>query len=282
MNDRDPFSGVDPTGDPIDRTLSQAFRSRPTPSMSQPSLIDVRHRARRRQQRRSAGLVGAIVLVGAGGVGAYALRNDGDSGRAALTPGDDASGSPVTTVECTFFPDSNVTTVPAILTSSTVSGPGAYTVQDGDTPALVAQKFNVTVDELNTANAGLPGYDAFYVGLVITIPGGMTVQFMPGVAPTTTGLYSVPGPCSGTGGTWHCSGELGVDEFGRPMFQSCEYNDPSVVPTTVPGSLPGFSTTTITVPVETTTVGNPAGTTTTLEPTTVSVNGNASTTTSLG
>ena len=105
MNERDPF----PTGDPLDRTLTQAFGSRHVPPMSSPSLMDVRHRARRRQQRRTAGLVGAITLVGAGGVGAYALRHD--DGRVALSPGDaDANGAPPsTTVACLT---SRPTTIP--------------------------------------------------------------------------------------------------------------------------------------------------------------------------
>ncbi len=281
MNDRDPFPGADPTGDPIDRTLSQAFRSRPTPSMSQPSLIDVRHRARRRQQRRSAGLVGAVVLVGAGGVGAYALRHDGGSGRTALTPGDDASGAPATTVAC--YPDvAAASTAPVILSMSTISGPGTYRLQEGDIPATVAQKFDLTVDELNAANADLPGYAAFYVGLAIVIPAPVS-------APTT----AFP-PLSGGCGpdvqwTWHCTGELGLDEFGRQVFQSCEQVEPGVatipadvVPTTSSGDSADFSTTTVTFLVDTTSVGIPAGTTTTIEPTTVSINGNASTTTSLG
>jgi LysM repeat protein len=48
--------------------------------------------------------------------------------------------------------------------------PGSYTLVDGDYPGAVASKFDVTLDALNAANAGTPGYGAFYVGLEIVIP----------------------------------------------------------------------------------------------------------------
>jgi LysM repeat protein len=47
---------------------------------------------------------------------------------------------------------------------------GSYTIEDGDYPIGVAEKFDVTVDALNAANAGTPGYSAFYPGLDIVIP----------------------------------------------------------------------------------------------------------------
>ena len=233
MNERDPF-------DPIDRTLSSAFGSRHVPPTSQPSLIDVRHRARRRQQRRTASLVAAIVLVGASGVGVYALRHDG--GRAALSPGDFEGGAPATTIACVM----STSTVPPLPTVSTVSGPGIYEVKDGDTPAIVAQKFAVTVEELDAANAGLDGYDAFYVGLAITIP--VAEPILQG----TTTLPPQPGNCGpDTQWTWHCTGDLGVDEFGRQVFESCEQVEPGL--TTIPGEV-----------VPTTYPGQPIGTTTTM------------------
>lgn len=249
MNDRDPFSAGGP-GDPLDRTLNQAFGSRHVPPMPSASgLSDVRHRARRRQQRRTAGLVGAITLVGAGGVGAYAMRHD--DGRATLSPGDaDASGAPSTTVACFAI---GTTTVPVQPTVSTI--------------AIVEP----TV---------LPSTDAVTVS---------TVTFMPLVS--TTIVWPPFDPCAPGGWTWHCTGELGTDEFGRQIFESCEQVEPTVtnvgepVPTTVPGQ-----------PVGTTTTSPPQfATSTTMPPTTVptSVNGNVdatsttnvvyeSTTTSLG
>jgi LysM repeat protein len=59
-------------------------------------------------------------------------------------------------------------------TTSTVLGgpcdPGTYTLEAGDYPGGVAQKFDVTVEALNEANAATEGYAAFYVGLDIVIP----------------------------------------------------------------------------------------------------------------
>ena len=49
---------------------------------------------------------------------------------------------------------------------------GTYTIEDGDIPALVAQSLDVTVDQLNEANANTPGYGAFIVDLEILVPCG--------------------------------------------------------------------------------------------------------------
>lgn len=51
--------------------------------------------------------------------------------------------------------------------------PGTYTIQEGDLTRIgVAQKFDVTVEELDAANAGTDGYSSFYAGLEIVIPAG--------------------------------------------------------------------------------------------------------------
>ena len=59
-------------------------------------------------------------------------------------------------------------------TSSTALGgpcdPGTYTLEEGDYPGGVAEKFDVTVEALNEANTATEGYAAFYVGLDIVIP----------------------------------------------------------------------------------------------------------------
>lgn len=47
---------------------------------------------------------------------------------------------------------------------------GSYDIAEGDFPNRVANKFDVTVDALNAANAGTSGYNAFFVGLKIVIP----------------------------------------------------------------------------------------------------------------
>jgi LysM repeat protein len=58
-------------------------------------------------------------------------------------------------------------------TSTTLGGPcdpGTYELEAGDYPGGVANKFDVTVEALNEANAATQGYDGFYVGLEIVIP----------------------------------------------------------------------------------------------------------------
>jgi LysM repeat protein len=47
---------------------------------------------------------------------------------------------------------------------------GTYTVEAGDYPIGVAQKFDVTIEALNAANASTPGYSTFYPSLEIVIP----------------------------------------------------------------------------------------------------------------
>jgi LysM repeat protein len=49
---------------------------------------------------------------------------------------------------------------------------GTYTIEAGDIPALVAESLDVTVDQLDEANANTPGYSAFIVGADILVPCG--------------------------------------------------------------------------------------------------------------
>jgi LysM repeat protein len=61
-------------------------------------------------------------------------------------------------------------------TTTTIAGgqstcaPGEYTVVEGDYLGKVAKKLDTTVDALNAANAGTPGYSAFFPGLKIKTP----------------------------------------------------------------------------------------------------------------
>jgi LysM repeat protein len=67
------------------------------------------------------------------------------------------------------------TTTAAASTPTNSAGPcveGTYTIQKGDIPINVAKKFDLTVDQLNAANANTKGYKAFPVGLKIIIPKG--------------------------------------------------------------------------------------------------------------
>ena len=66
-----------------------------------------------------------------------------------------------------------------------------YTIQEGDVPVIVADRFDVTLDALTLANADTEGWSSFYVGLVIKIPAGATIPdvttftTLPGVVTTT-------------------------------------------------------------------------------------------------
>jgi LysM repeat protein len=48
--------------------------------------------------------------------------------------------------------------------------PGSHTIASGDIPITVAEQYDVTLAQLNAANATTPGYQAFIVGTVIVIP----------------------------------------------------------------------------------------------------------------
>lgn len=48
---------------------------------------------------------------------------------------------------------------------------GSYVIEEGDTTRIaVANKFDVTVEAMDAANAGTNGYSAFFPGLTIVIP----------------------------------------------------------------------------------------------------------------
>jgi LysM repeat protein len=74
------------------------------------------------------------------------------------------------------------TTVPGQTTTDVTD----YTVQKGDVPFNVARKFSITLDALNQANAGTPGYSAFYPGLKIKIPAGAVIPTTLPPGATTT------------------------------------------------------------------------------------------------
>lgn len=60
-------------------------------------------------------------------------------------------------------------------TTGSVPAPGecptTYTIQQGDTTRVgVAERFGITYQEMDAANANTPGYDSFVVGTEIVIP----------------------------------------------------------------------------------------------------------------
>ncbi|MFZ4720449.1 MAG: LysM peptidoglycan-binding domain-containing protein [Ilumatobacteraceae bacterium] len=96
-----------------------------------------------------------------------------------------ATTSTVLTLESTAYqtlPPTPSTLPPTTTVNGAAPPPGAttpdvteYTVKSGDVQFTVANKFGVTLDALNLANADTAGYGAFYVGLKIKIPAGATI-----------------------------------------------------------------------------------------------------------
>jgi len=106
---------------------------------------------------------GTVILIPPGGtsVAAYLAGNTGGS-EEATTDTESEAGSE-------DGADSGATdTIPD---AGDNCAPGSYTIEEGDTTRTkVADKFDVTVDALDAANASTPGYNAFYPGLEIVIP----------------------------------------------------------------------------------------------------------------
>jgi len=73
--------------------------------------------------------------------------------------------TPVTTPGSTDAP-----TTAAVTTEALCFAEETYTIKNGDAPALVAARFNTTINKLNQANGGTPGFAGFVVGTVIKIP----------------------------------------------------------------------------------------------------------------
>ena len=162
----------------IDHLLHDAFDSVRVPGDISPHLGNVRTRARRMHRRRTSGMVGAFAMLGAAGVGLQSLRHDA---RTALTPGDGGVGlglgndaktdPPTTSVDCGIAIAPTTSTLPpSVPTESAPVVTSAYEIQAGDTPMGVAQKFNITLDELTAANAGNAGFQDFLIGVAIAVP----------------------------------------------------------------------------------------------------------------
>jgi LysM repeat protein len=108
-------------------------------------------------------------------VDALALANAGTSGYGAFYAGlaiQIPAGAKVPP------PPSAITTPPTTPGQTTTTlkgggsncGQGTYTIVAGDIPSKVANKFNLTVQQLADANVNTPGYKGFIVGTKIIIP----------------------------------------------------------------------------------------------------------------
>ncbi|MBI4884823.1 MAG: hypothetical protein HY826_12300 [Actinobacteria bacterium] len=207
----------------IDRDLQAAFAQRPA-ALSRPSLRDVKDRARRHQRQRRAAVLSACALAGVGGVTALAKRSPGSETTVGQGLGGDATTTyPTATTICYAPVDSTVAFSPTTLTEttwteSTLAIVGSYTLVAGDFPGVVAERFGVTVRELDAINEGTEGYGDFIVGTQIFIP-------LPGAFPsattTTSAIYDAP--CSPLpAANFRCSGEPQVGDDGWWYFEYCE------------------------------------------------------------
>lgn len=100
----------------------------------------------------------------------------------ATIPSADSGTAPSTTMLGTETSTATATSGPAgsgASTSTSTSaaptvdgacGTGSYTVAADDVPLRVAKKFDITIAQLDAANASTKGYKSFYVGLKIVIP----------------------------------------------------------------------------------------------------------------
>jgi LysM repeat protein len=100
---------------------------------------------------------GDVILIPPGGKSVVAVASGAtsDSGETSNDSSGDTATAPTETI-----PDAGDN-----------CAPGTYPIAETDTTRTkVAEKFDVTVQALDAANASTPGYGAFYPGLVIVIP----------------------------------------------------------------------------------------------------------------
>ncbi len=79
--------------------------------------------------------------------------------------------APTTTIAPgTDTPAVSVATTTTAAANASGCTTGSYVILDGDLPGRVAKKFDVTVAQLDAANANTSGYKNFIVGVTIVIP----------------------------------------------------------------------------------------------------------------
>ena len=79
-------------------------------------------------------------------------------------------GDVITIPAGAIVPYPTTTTIPTAPPTTEPCVREKYTVQSGDSPSRVANKFDVTLQELGAANTKTQGYRSFVVGIEINIP----------------------------------------------------------------------------------------------------------------
>lgn len=104
---------------------------------------------------------GTIIKIPAGATAPTATPTDTPS----ATPVEGETETPATGTA----PESTGEAIPEVGDNC---DPGSYVIEAADTTRFrVAEKFDVTVEAMDAANTGTNGYEAFYPGLTIVIPG---------------------------------------------------------------------------------------------------------------
>ena len=181
----------------MDRLLQGAFESRPRRAGSSPSMVDVRHRARRHQRRRVSGVVGATAVLGACGVAVLASRGSpetGIAGDAATSTWAMTEAGPVCGYTQVGEPATTITWLDTTLPSEATS-----TTYDFASPGCVPLGSYRCVGDLGTDNDGYTHFEyceptADYPTMSTTIelvPPYTSIEGQPPFA-TTTSTTLVP------------------------------------------------------------------------------------------
>jgi hypothetical protein len=198
----DPLLPQDPRtpDDPVEVALTAALANLSSREI-RPSMVDVQHRAHRRQRRQAAAMVGALAVVVLGGAGVLALRHDHTP--LAITAGD-GTQFPATTIACvevvpTTAPaipgDSTTTTYPLTLptlppgVSTTldptgIPSPGQDTLPFAGNPCSAPNQQWRCQGPLSTTADGWTYY-TYCEALYGNLPPTTTSTFDPALYPTT-------------------------------------------------------------------------------------------------
>lgn len=131
------------------------------------------------------GVVAGLALLGCG-----SSLSSGASGDVSVASTDWNTIAPSTST------GSTVTTIAPVSTATTPDQQRYQVIQEDTSRQFVADKCGVTVEDLDKVNKKTDGYEAFYPGLVINIPGGALVGCTGPIVPTTT--TTIEGTDTGT------------------------------------------------------------------------------------
>jgi LysM repeat protein len=154
-----PTGSVPTTSGPQTYTVQQGDTSRLKVAQQFGVTVEALDAANAATQGYGQFYPGLVINIPAGGTA---------PGSTAAAPGTTAAGgtTPGTTGGT---PTTGGSTSPVTTTDGAC--PGSYKIQAEDTSRIkVAQKFGITVEELDAANTSTAGYNAFYPGLTIVIP----------------------------------------------------------------------------------------------------------------